>query len=130
MCAPAAALAGATSQHPALAVLDLSGCDIGAEADDAFGVCLASNQCLRELALGSNALGDGVVAGLAQGLAQHPQLTRLVLRSNRIGPGKAARLAGPPRRWRLLTPNARAPVRNAVALKTALRPSAARARRG
>ena len=82
-----AALAGALSQHPTLKVLDLRHCGITSDVGDAFEVALTTNQSLVRLDLGQNALGDAAVLGIAQGLAQHPRLTVLNLRSNGIGPG-------------------------------------------
>ena len=74
--------------HPALDCLDLTGLDLGAAHEEAL-LALVRGERLRWLQLAHNAVGDGLVEGLAAG---RRQLEMLDLSYNRLSEGAVAGL--------------------------------------
>lgn len=69
---------------PSLAVLEMAGNDITAEAASAIASCIAAKQLLAKLSLGENELKDEGVIQIAKALEGHKHLTEVDMSSNAL----------------------------------------------
>nr|CCG20321.1 Ran GTPase activating protein 2 [Solanum stoloniferum] len=69
---------------PSLAVLEMAGSDITAEAASAIASCIAAKQLLAKLSLGENELKDGGAIQIAKALEGHSHLIEVDMSSNAL----------------------------------------------